>query len=239
MDMENPGISRAIPGAIIGFAIGAFIVLGLRYLQGLTPVWDPGIALILTPFTMIVGWLWGIGSFNPKLSEHGEHDHEAHDEHAIVPADAEHADDAQFRPLAWLFAHSWRILTYSLVVIGAFYFLAVLPTGLFLQTTAEPAANAAAFGTGIAFTLPFVGTFQTTQMVLFLGMVAFTILSLVVFAGIIAFLFYGAHQQVAEVAEIEREEDEQLPPAPLRRVGRGAKGVARSMRKGLPKVLGQ
>jgi len=70
-------------------------------------------------------------------------------------------------------------------------------------------------------------------------MVAFTILSLVVFAGIIAFLFYGAHQQVAEVAEIEREEDEQLPPAPLRRVGRGAKGVARSMRKGLPKVLGQ
>ena len=229
--MENPGISRAIPGAIIGFVAGLVIVTVLRSMQSMDPVWDPGVALVLTPFTMMAGWLWGIGAFNPKLSEHGEH----HDEH-----DEDHdAADEDFNPMGTLMPLMWRVTTYSLLVIGIFYALATLPTGLFLQTVNQDEANAAAFASSFDVTAPLSdASYETTQMIVFLGFVAVTMISLLVFAGLIAFLFYAGHQQITDVATIERQPTEQVPPRPLRAIGRGAKGAARGLRKGLPKLLG-
>lgn len=233
--MENPGVSRAIPGALIGFAAGALTVLGLRYAQNMTPLWDTGVALVLTPFTMMAGWLWGIGAFNPKLSEHGEHHEE---DHAIVPADGTSTEEA-FNPLGTMMPLVWRTATYSLLVIGIFYGLAALPTGLFLQTANEADANVGAFASNVVIDIEPLGIhFETTQMVMFLAFVAFTILSLVLFAGGIAFLVYMGHRQVVDVASIERSAADKLPPAPVRGVGRAAKGVARGLRNGLPRFFG-
>lgn len=243
--MNHPGVSRAIPGSIFGFLAGLAIVLGLRALQGLDPVWDPGVALVLSPFTAMFGWLWGIGAFNPKLSEHGEH-HD--DEHAIVPhegdAHAAHHDDEEEGPFAIMMGQIWRVLTYSLVIMGIFYAIAALPTGLMLQTAADPAANPAAFGNEVTLNL-FGNEFVTTQMVIFLGFVAFTILSLVIFGGGLGFLFFAGSNQVKIANRMQKasDSDDDNRPAIVksvqRSVGRAAKGASKGIKEGLPKVLGQ
>ena len=242
--MNHPGVSRAIPGSIIGFLAGLGIVLGLRALQGLDPVWDPGVALVLSPFTAMFGWLWGVGAFNPKLSEHGEHHDE---EHAIVPHEGDAHDahhDEEEAPFAIMMGQVWRVLTYSLLIMGIFYAIAALPTGLLLQTTAVPEANAAAFGNEVTLNL-FGNEFVTTQMVLFLAMVAFTILSVVIFAGGLGFLFFAGSNQVKIANKMDNasNSDDDNRPAIVksvqRRVGRAAKGASKGIKEGLPKALGQ
>ena len=123
--MKNPGVYRAFPGAIIGFFVGALIVVGLRYLTNTEPLWDGQVVLVLTPFTVIGGWLWGVGAFNPKWSEHGDHGHDdEHDEHAIVAADdSHHAEEEEFNPLGMLMSNVWIVTTSAVVIIAAFYFL--------------------------------------------------------------------------------------------------------------------
>jgi hypothetical protein len=227
--MTKPDISRAIPGAIIGFIAGALFVLILRALQNMDPVWDAGVALVLTPFTTMAGWMWGIGAFNPKLSEH-------HDpSHAIVPAE-EHEEEPQ--PMGLLLDGIWRVATLALLVILFFYALAALPTGLLLQTTTDPEANVAAFDTQITINAPIVGEFQSTQMALFLGVVVFILVSLIVFAGLIGLLVIKGSEQVAIARQTQPSKDDLTPPAPVRALGRGAQNAARSLRKDLPKVLG-
>jgi hypothetical protein len=229
MVMTKPDISRAIPGAIIGFIGGALFVLILRALQNMDPVWDAGVALVLTPFTTTAGWMWGIGAFNPKLSEH-------HDpSHAIVPAE-EHAEEP--KPMGLLLDGVWRAATLSLLVILFFYALAALPTGLLLQTTSDPEANVAAFDTEVTVNAPIVGEFQSTQMTLFLGFVVFMLVSLIVFASLIGMLVIKGSEQVAIARQTQPTPEDLAPPAPVRALGRGAQQAARGLRKGLPKVLG-
>lgn len=238
--MIKPGLNRSIPGAILGFAVGALIVMALRAAQGLQP-FEPGVVLVLTPFTTMAGWLWGIGAFNPKWSEHGDEDHA--DTHAtetaiVVAEDAHEVEEPS--PLEYLFSTMWTVTTYVLLVFLAFYTIAALPLGLYLQTTGDPAAAAAAFAPEVTWSLPAIGEFQTSQLTLLLAFVAFTMVSLLLTAGVIAFLFVQAHQQVAEVEQIEPASDGgsggmKLVPG---FVGRASKRLARSIREDLPRTLG-
>lgn len=242
--MKHPGINRAIPGAILGFVIGELLVLGLRWLQGLPP-WDPGVAIVLAPFTLTVGWMWGVGAFNPKLSEHGEH----HDEEttAIVTVDddgneivvhqaVEHHDEEE--PSEIFFTEVWKAISLPLMLLLLVLGFALIPDGFYLAVVDDADASPTAFANSIMLEIPFVGTVETTQMVLFLAFVGFTALSLIVFAGGLGFLFYKGHEQVAVANQIEPTPSNTAPPAPVRAVGRGAKNTARSLRKNLPKVLG-
>jgi hypothetical protein len=189
---------------------------------------------------MMVGWLWGIGAFNPKLSEHGEHA-EHGEETAIVAAEGEaaHHEEEEETPFGLLMREIWRLFTYPLLAFLAFYAIAALPTGLLVQITDRPEASSAAFANEVVLELPLVGTLVTTQLVLFLGFVTFTILSLLIFAGIIGFLFYAGHQQVATANEMEVTPQQTTPPRPVRWVGRGAQGAARGLRRGLPRFFGR
>ncbi len=241
--MKHPGINRAIPGAIIGLIIGELIIMGIRAFQGL-PVWDPGVALVLAPFTMMGGWLWGVGAFNPKLSEHGEHHAE---ETAIVKVDDEgneivvheasdHHEEEETSEL--FFTEFWKALSLPLVIVAIIFLFALLPDGFYLPVVDAPNASTTNFGTAVNLNLPFFGEFQTTQMLVFLTFVGFLGFSLLVFAGGLGFLFYKGHEQVLVANEIESNSSEAIPPAPVRAIGRGAKNAARSARKNLPKVLG-
>ena len=243
--MKHPGINRAIPGAIVGLIIGELIVMGIRAFQGL-PVWEPGVALVLAPFTMMAGWLWGVGAFNPKLSEHGEHHAE---ETAIATVDDEgneivayaagdHHHEEEEEPSELFFTEFWKSLSLPMVILVIIFLFALIPGGFYLPVVDADNASVTAFATTVTLNLPFVGEFQTTQMLLFLAFVGFLGLSLLVFAGLLGFFFYKGHEQVLVAHEIEPTPQHTTPPAPVRALGRGAKNVARSTRKNLPKVLG-
>jgi len=242
--MKHPGINRAIPGAILGFVIGELIVMGLRLLQGL-PAWDPGVAIVLAPFTLTAGWMWGIGAFNPKLSEHGDHHAEetaivAVDDDGneiVVHDDGHHAED-DVNPGEIFFTEIWRAVSLPLVLLLLVFGFAQIPGGFYLAVVDEASASPAAFDSSILLDVPFVGTVETTQMVVFLIFVGWVALSLVIFAGGLAFLFYKGHEQVAVANNIEPGPRQTTPPAPVRALGRGAKNAAKGLRKGLPKVLG-
>lgn len=238
--MEKPGLSRGIPGALFGVAVGAALVAILRALSGIEPVWDNGVALVVVPFTVLTGWLWGVGAFNPKMSEHAGHD-EHDDEHAIVPADEAHGEDEEETPMGILTSQLWRVTTLSLVAVFAFYALATNPftSGLFLQQSNDPEANAGAVDFEQTFALPLgMGEFEASQLTVFLGFVGFTILSILLVAGGLAFLFYAGHQQVAEVTEMEVTTQQRRPPAPVRWIGRQSRGLAEGLREGLPRFFG-
>ena len=242
--MKHPGINRAIPGALLGFVIGELLVLGLRWLQGLPP-WDPGVAIVLAPFTLMIGWMWGVGAFNPKLSEHG--DHHAEETTAIVTLDDEgneiivheavdHHDDED--PSEVFFTEIWRSVSLPLMLLLLVLGFANLPGGFYLAVVDDADASPNAFADSIMVDIPFVGTVETTQMVLFLAFVGFLTVSLIAFAGGIGFLLYKGHEQVAIANQIDPGPSQTTPPAPVRALGRGAKNTARSLRKNLPKVLG-
>lgn len=242
--MEKPGLSRGIPGALIGVALGAALVAILRALSGIEPVWDNGAAMVLVPFTTMGGWLWGVGAFNPKMSEHHAHPPEDdHEETAIVPAeDAAHAHDAEEEtPIGILSGQLWRIGTLSLVAVFIFFALATNPitSGLYMQQSNDAEASVGAIDFEQTFALPFgTGEFEASQLTVFLGFVAFTILSILVVAGGIGFLLYAGHQGVASANELQVTRDMQTPPAPVRWVGRQSRKLAAGLREGLPRFFG-
>lgn len=249
--MEKPGLSRGIPGAIIGFAVGALIVLIVRQLQGMEPVWDNGVALVLTPFTMMTGWLWGIGAFNPKLSEHGHHAEEHHDETAIAAVEGDEAalathddhhdeEEEEPTPLGLLMSTTWRITTYVLTICLFFFAVAALPTGFYLQQSNQPEAQSAAIAGSQSFDLPLgTGSFEASQLTVFLGFVAFTMLSIVVVAGILGFLLINGQREVLRAQETPPASTTAEPPAPMRAAGKRTRRLARGLRTGIPKFFGQ
>jgi hypothetical protein len=225
--MKHPGFYRAVPGAILGFVIGEVIIFTIRSLQGLDP-WDPGVAIVLAGFTMMAGWMWGVGAFNPKLSEHGEH-------HAEDEATHE-ADDRSAGTI--FFTEIWKAATLPLLLLLLVFAFAHIPGGFFMQIANDPEANAAVFDNSVMLELPIFGTVETTQMVIFLTFVAWLMVSLIAFAGILGFLMYKGHEQVM-ITQAEPTLAQLTPPAPLRSLGRGAKGLAAGLRKNLPKIFGQ
>ncbi|MGB7342370.1 MAG: hypothetical protein WBC91_25965 [Phototrophicaceae bacterium] len=241
--MKHPGINRAIPGAVLGLIIGELIVMGIRVLQGL-PAWDPGVALVLAPFTMMAGWLWGVGAFNPKLSEHGEHHAEEttaivkvdDDGNEIVVYDAHDHEEDDTSEI--FFTEFWKSISLPVVLLAVVFLFSLIPNGFYLKVVDDANASPSAFANGVMLDLPFLGTVETTQMVLFIVFIGFIGISLMIFAGGIGFLFYKGHEQVRIANEIEPTPRNTTPPAPVRAIGRGAKNTARSIRKNLPKVLG-
>lgn len=245
--MEKPGIERAIPGAFIGLVIGIAFVPFIRWASGIEPFWDFGLAMVASPWTMMAGWLWGIGAFNPKNSEHAHppfmHHEDEHDETAIVHADDAHHEE-QPGPGAILMQETWKFLTYPILLFLVFLGFAAVPGGFFLQTANEADANVLAFGDGSVFTLPFeLPFFNTSEIVInqigmFIILVLIIVIPLALMAGGLGFAMFMGHQQAVTVAATEPTPQELTPPAPVRALGRAAKGLAKALRNGLPRFFG-
>ncbi|MDQ7023934.1 MAG: hypothetical protein Q9P01_07175 [Anaerolineae bacterium] len=246
--MEKPGIERAIPGALIGLIIGIALVPFIRWASSIEPTWDLGLVMVVTPFTMMAGWFWGIGAFNPKNSAHAHppymhHDEADHDETAIVAAEAHHEEEEQPTPGAILMRETWKAFTYPLLLFVLFFGFALTPGGFFLQLASQDDANVAKFGDGSVFTLPFDvpgigGELALSQMTMFILLVLAIVIPLALIAGAIGILMFIGHEEVAIAAETEPTIEDLTPPAPLRWAGRMARGLAQSLRSGLPKFFG-
>jgi len=230
--MEKPGVERAIPGAIMGVVGGILLAYFLRWVSSIEPYWDYNLILVIVPFSMMAGWMWGIGAFNPKFSEHvhppGEHDeHEAHHEEEEIAVGS------------ILMNQIWKITTYSLLLFIIFFAFAEIPNGFFLRLSNNAEASVGDFAQHVAISIPVVEwEFETSQVWLFIVMVAATIIPMALMGGVLGFLFYMGHRQVLTVTSTEPTMEELTPPAPVRFIGRIASGIASGLREGLPRFFG-
>ncbi len=130
----QPGLSRAIPLGILGFILGALLVLVIRALQSMDPVWSPQVGLVAGALLCAALFVWGMGAFDPKMSVHGEgHDEEAHHE------------EEEATPASILGGIGWQM---TALLIGFIVFLAAIsfPGFITLTTTADPIASATQVG---------------------------------------------------------------------------------------------
>ena len=85
--MDKPGLGRAIPALIVGFVASLAFVYAVRSLQNMDPVWmnaetseGAQVGMVLAAFVCMGAFMWGVGAFDPKMSEHGEHADEQEEE---------------------------------------------------------------------------------------------------------------------------------------------------------------
>jgi hypothetical protein len=219
--MPQPGLSRALPMGILGFAIGALLVLGIRAAQGLDPVWSPGVGMVLAAFFSAGFFVWGMGGFDPRMSAHGE---EAHDEHADVTP----------TPLALNSSIVWKLTTLLIVVGLIIFVIAAVPFGPALTVTEVPEASRTAVGFS-DFELFGIEIPQVSQLTLFIAFVVIMMLSLFAVAGGLGWIFFSASKGIANAAVVEHTPMErQLFELPA---GEGAQAADEPKASGLPAAL--
>jgi len=240
--MVKPGLSRAVPMALIGFIISAFFVVVLRDLQSVEPVWDVGVVLVLAPFISTFMFIWGMGGFDPRMSEHGTHGEPEDIVQAMVPVDDAHDDhhheEEDAAPTSILSGLMWTVTSLASITIIILFTFAML-SGSFLQIANESEANTLAIETNQEFLLPLgIDTFEASQLTVFVGFIAFTMVSLFAVAGVLAAIFYFSHRDIKRVKETEPTPASVRPPAPVRWIGRILGSMARGLRRGLPFFFG-
>ncbi len=114
--MDKPGLGRAIPALIVGFIASLALVYALRTWQDMDPVWMSAessegaqVGLVLAAFVSMATFMWGVGAFDPKMSEHGEHTDE-HEEEAPEKEFALRTSGPVFRAGKWLWDLAWTLI---------------------------------------------------------------------------------------------------------------------------------
>ena len=114
--MDKPGLGRAIPALIVGFIASLAFVYALRTWQDMDPVWMSAessegaqVGLVLAAFVSMATFMWGVGAFDPKMSEHGEHEDE-HEEDAPEKEFALHTSGLVFRAGKRLWDLAWALI---------------------------------------------------------------------------------------------------------------------------------
>jgi len=197
----QPGLARAVPMGIMGFAGGALLAILIRLAQGLDP--NPaspyayvGPAFVLGAFIGSGFFVWGMGAFDPKMSLHGEHAEEAL------------ANPVEETPSQILGGYTWQILTWTTILILGVAIFAFLPSGPQLRSVSGDGNPSAVGYTTLAQIYDPVREFADkaagikmpaladnlaqiviSYLVLFIVFVLWTIFSLFVASGLLAFIF--------------------------------------------------
>lgn len=204
----QPGLQRAVPISILGFMLGVLVVFLLRTAQGVIPAWDAGIALTLAAFSSAFFFVWGMGAFNPKMSEHGEG--HAHDE-----THAEEEEDAPAHQV--LSSGVWSATFWSVVVIavvGALAFLPGLPT---INISRDPVAQPNQIGF-VEMEL-FGQAVQVSEFVFFVLLFAWTIVSMAALAAILGGVVWLISRETTRARTTQPSVREKTPPFPIRWAG--------------------
>ncbi|MCY3779457.1 MAG: hypothetical protein OXG78_04025 [Chloroflexi bacterium] len=117
--MDKPGLGRAIPALIVGFIASLAFVYAMRSWQQMDPVWmnatsseGAQVGLVLAAFVCMGTFMWGVGAFDPKMSEHGEHADE-HEEEVPEKDFVLRTSGPVFRAGKWLWDAAWSIINDS------------------------------------------------------------------------------------------------------------------------------
>lgn len=179
----QPGLHRAIPMAIIGFVLAALVVIILRGLQQLDPLWAPGPGFVLSAFVSAGFFVWGMGAFDPKMSVHGEHAEEAHHEEETP------------KPTTILSSSIWTLFTYLLIALVPLMLFAVFG-GLNLKTTEDALASRTAVG---YFPVEWFGReLLISELVVLAALVFAMFATLAVVAGGLGWVFVYLARTIAE-----------------------------------------
>lgn len=226
----KPGLSRAVPAAILGFLGSLAFVFILRGLQGVEPLFDPGIGFSLAAFVSSFAFIWGMGGSDPRMSQH-PHEPEVDAETGLIIVSEEEADEEEepdeyaiieqeahvSPPMRTLGFSMWQVSYWVLGLFVVLFGFATLPTGLYLRTTSDPQASTTEVGY-YAFTLPFGGPeVQMSQLTAFVVMSIFVLVTLAVIGGGLALLFTSLSRNVQEV---QAEEPTRLSYVPEETVER-------------------
>jgi hypothetical protein len=181
--MQQPSLSRAVPMGVLGFLIGALLVIIVRAVQSLTPVWDVGPGIVFATLFAAGFFVWGIGAFDPRMSVHGEGEH-----------GAEHHAEPEPTPFGILVGSIWQIAFLTIILILALMIGAKL--GPTLIVTADPTAAVESNG---AFPMTIAGMeFMVSKLTLFALFVIWTFISLLVTAALISRVMSMLAEGVAE-----------------------------------------
>ncbi len=217
--MAQPGIGRAVWFGIIGFLTGAALVIVIRTLQNLNPIWDSGVGLVFAMFFSAFFFVWGIGGFNMKLSAHGEGP-EVEKIHEELEAKAK-------QPKSILSSAVWQIggLLIGLLVL---LFVAALAGGMSLTTTTISDASLMMVG---YMEIEIAGqTVFLSQVVVLIGFILFILLSLAAIGGGLAWLMFRFDEDYKN-----REIEAAIAPA----LGSGAAAAALPAPGGLAVIEGE
>lgn len=216
----KPGLARAVPMGILGFVGGALIAIVIRLLQGLDP--NPaapyayvGPAMVLGAFISAGVFVWGMGGFDPSMSVHGEEHHEEEESHP---------EPEVATPTALLGGFTWQIFFWVVLLVFAIAAFAWLPAGPTLQAvngngnvadvgyaslgqiyTSISEFTTAAAGVRLPAISDQLAAVQISYLVLFILFVLWTIFSLFVVAGALAFIISGLSRAV------KNPEDTRIP----------------------------
>lgn len=207
----KPSLIRAVPMGVLGFLFGAGLVIGLRALQSMDPLWSPEIGLIFAGFMSLFFFLWGIGAFNASLGEHHVHEPEGDDVTALVEAHVDHEHEGEEDPhkdregdtiRIIMGDYLWQISFWLVLLIVVVAIFVVWPNGLAYTTSSNPSATANEVG----FLTVDMGNGETlfiSQLAAFLGFTVFTLASLIFGAWLMALAFSSLGKQVKEAQAAE------------------------------------
>ena len=205
----KPGLHRAVPFAIGGFAIGALLVMVIRGLQSLDPLFDPQLGFIMAGFMSAGFFIWGMGGFNPEMSTH-PHEPET-DETGLIIAEPEDHEDVIEEPRRAFFFSVWQISFLTIITMVVLLGFASIPNGFFLRISNDEAASTIDVGYDTV-ELPFDGPeIEVSQLSVFVGFIAFTVFSLAVVGGIISAVFFGLSNRIEHVRANEDYPIETIP----------------------------
>jgi hypothetical protein len=202
----QPGLSRAVPLGILGFLVGTGLLMLIRALQSLDPVLDSQLAIVMGSLFCATFFVWGMGAFDPKMSEHA-HEPGAEDEHAL--AHAEEAPEVE-TPIKILGGYMWLSVTLLMAVILVVAFFGFLPQGPALKTVSDPMGDVAAismFDVEIGDQI-----IQVSKLTVLIAFVAFMFVSLLVVAGAIGFITTSLSEGAKEARATSKTV---LGPAPM------------------------
>jgi hypothetical protein len=195
----QPGLTRAVPMGIVGFLAGAALVLLLRALQSMDPLWDAEIGIIGAMLFSTIFFLWGMGAFSREYAQHHVEAYYDDDRGEIVVEGLHHEDDEHHapEPRRLLSGQVWQIAFWSVVLFAFLFAVTSLPFSPALTISNDPGANANTIG---YFTMQ-IGEREivVSQLVAFLIFTGITIGTLALVGGLIGSVVYGLSREVAVV----------------------------------------
>jgi hypothetical protein len=197
----QPGLTRAVPMSIIGFLLGAALILLLRALQSMDPLWDAEIGIIGAMVFSTIFFLWGMGAFSREYAHHHMEARYDDDKGEIVVEGLHHDDEHhEPAPRQILTGQIWQVAFWSVVLFAVLLGFTSWSVSPALTISNDPSANKNAIG---YFTMELLGReVVVSQLVAFLIFVAITLGTLALIGWLIAGGVYSLSRNVAEVRAV-------------------------------------
>jgi hypothetical protein len=190
------GMTRAVPMAIIGFVLGAALVVLIRALQSMTEVWNPQLGLTMGGIFATIFFVWGIGGLSGKMAGHHVHEPEEDEFGNEIAVDDHHHEEPT--PFSILQEQIWSIAFWVSIVTMVVFFFAALPGGFGHVVSGDSAANTNMIGY-FTLELPNGDVLVVSQLLAFILFVAFTMVSLLFTAWLIAQALFSLNRGVKTV----------------------------------------